>query len=102
MKHIAQHEIVGITKAEFDALVWVRDELANGRIERNNFDMGAWRDHEEEAECGAVCCIGGWMSYKLDYKIYDNKDRILFESHRFRSLFFPMRFIAWKKLAITP
>jgi hypothetical protein len=96
MKHVAQHEIVGITKAEFDALIWVRDELASGRIESQNFDMDDWGSSVKDVyDCGSARCIGGWMSYKLDYKIDDEKDTTLFRSSKFHPLFFPFKREKW-------
>jgi hypothetical protein len=69
MKHIAQHEIVGITKAEFDALVWVRDELASGRIKHapkgasyGGFNMSCYSD---QRDCGTAHCIGGFMWQRM-------------------------------------
>lgn len=65
MKHVQNHELIGISKAEFEALDWVMRELESGRIEdapkfenvRAGFNMRMWQVH---TWCGAVHCIGGW------------------------------------------
>lgn len=60
-----------ITTAEYDALVEVRDRLANGDFVHdpnlalaspNGFNMNV---PEDTSECGTSCCIGGWMHHVM-------------------------------------
>lgn len=74
-----------ITQEEYDALLWVREKLASGKIEHsshvrahdggvhNMFNMSV---ASAPYSCGTVACIGGWMSLKMqdvaDAAIEDN------------------------------
>lgn len=84
-------EQLGISENEYEALLWVRNELATGRLKhmetsyegvygsgiygsgislkglspssrKQGFNMSEWR-------CGTTCCIGGWMEYRMDHRI---------------------------------
>lgn len=63
---------VKMTSKEREALIKVRNGLADGSLVHNNpysekgqesaFDLGVCCDHNE---CGTVACIGGWMWIKM-------------------------------------
>lgn len=81
------HDIEGpITEQEREALMWVRDMLAAGRIEHYldprtgygkrteyTFDMATGGSKFDE--CGAALCIGGWMYVHMNA-------REAFEAHK--------------------
>jgi len=80
-----------ITSAELEALLWVRDELASGRIKHEPTDrkqlcklaLGAPSAFNMSFfRCGTAACVGGWMKHKLG-------DDVVF-SAPFMNLFYPL------------
>lgn len=71
-------EELGLTQRTYDALIAVRDKLADGRFRHltesettevrkdDNFD-GVFNMNTvyDKAKCGTVGCIGGWMAIQL-------------------------------------
>lgn len=94
---------LGITESEYDALILVRDLLANGSIEHRGrylpgepeqvyFNMNYTKakiiadEEQKNIDCGSVACIAGWMSIVNPQIRID----ILTElSHPLNKLFFP-------------
>lgn len=62
---------LGITEAEREALIWVREELASGRIKHETLNVAGDRYTPKTAfnmnrdECGSAVCICGWMRVRL-------------------------------------
>lgn len=58
-----------IRQEELDALVWVRDELAAGRIEHQQDSLQGLRFNMavdfDPSDCGTVCCIAGWSALHI-------------------------------------
>lgn len=63
---------LGITEQEREALLWVREELASGRIEHSRPSNGNIFEVEVplsfnmvDVRCGSVACIKGWAEHYL-------------------------------------
>lgn len=55
---------LGITQSEFDALLWVKDNLENERfVKRFDMSFSNWA-----TDCGTTYCIGGWVAVKMSGK----------------------------------
>lgn len=59
---------LGISKLEYEALLWTRDLLASGQAQSDpdeelehdyGFNMNVYENSDDG--CGTTCCIGGWM-----------------------------------------
>lgn len=98
---------LGITESEYDALILVRDLLANGSIEHRSryfpgepeqvyFNMNYAKakiitddrtyQERENVDCGTVACIAGWMSI-VNHQV--RIDKLTELSHPLNNLFFP-------------
>jgi hypothetical protein len=97
MREVLAHERLRISREEFDALMWVREELASGRLRHvypdgrygehgvGAFNMAEWSD--ADSDCGTVCCVGGWMSKKMQLS---NWQEVKLSSNKVLApLFFP-------------
>lgn len=81
---------LNITRAEYDALIWVRDALDPTIADHDlpawmRFDMNHWGHIEPNQplgyHCGTACCIGGSMEMHMaglttDVKVGDRLDPI--------------------------
>ena len=82
-------EQLGITQAEYEALLSVRDDLANGRLchislkklealmesaDYDWYESDATMFNMHEWSCGTAACIGGWMELKLGNRGYFASD----------------------------
>src|SRR6478736_4425259 len=79
------HNELGLTEREFATMIKVRDLFASGAIEHSptNFElprgsvfyMGSpcFRSDLNEASCGALMCIGGWIK-AFDLGLVDAED----------------------------
>lgn len=95
---------LGISLKERNAVVKVRDGLANGEYRhalestptkstKRSFNMDYWLD--EEQRCGTVGCIGGWCSRELNGTNVDAAS-----GSKWHELCYPSGDVAWHK--ITP
>ena len=88
-----------ITQVEYEALIWVRDGLAEGRfthVPRTYqhtvfianilpFNM----QHTGERDCGTSACIGGWMGRSIDEPSMVNYMSKELFSNSLKPLFYP-------------
>jgi hypothetical protein len=89
--------VLGLTEEQFQALIWVRDQLASGDLKHSqirsldgklNFDgpraFNMDYARTRSMNCGTVCCIGGWMAERL---CVENGE--IFSNKKCRCLFYP-------------
>lgn len=117
-------EELGIADWEFEKLLEVRDLFASGRVNHvrevdldddtpledsiigDSFNMEL---ASKRSDCGAVCCIGGWMhalqhgtkvDNKLVFDVKQARDYVWDSKDELHALFFPHEIGDW--VAITP
>lgn len=87
---------LGITFAEYGALLGLREMLANGTIantpshEGPIFDMNLTMDMEGSKHCGTIGCIGGYMALIMGHSIADADEYVRWGcSSPLKHLFYP-------------